>query len=292
MYKREIGEIIATIRRQFDPEESEILANFDSYAAEAAFAFVLFESSLEQLDGESKILEIGAGMMLLSVILANRGYKVTALEPIGPGFSHFDKMQELVLGWAEENRCSPEILRCSAEELTAGPKYELVISSNVMEHVRNVELVIKASESVLTDRGSVHFVCPNYSFPYEPHFHMVTLFTKRLTGRLRRKTLETSSLPDASGIWESLNWITLRSVSKICVELGFKPHFRRSAFLHYLERALKDKSFQARKGGLVVSLIRFCHQLGILKLIVNITPLFIVPVIDCQIKKKIDQQKT
>ena len=65
-------------------------------------------------------------------------FAVTALEPIGKGFSHFVRMQELVLERARALGCMPRILNQSAEQLAEPDGFDFAFSVNVMEHVQDV----------------------------------------------------------------------------------------------------------------------------------------------------------
>jgi len=52
---------------------------------------------------------------------------------------------------------------------------DLIICHTVIEHVRDVPLVIKEFSRLLTDRGVVHLDAPNYIWPYEPHLQVWTI---------------------------------------------------------------------------------------------------------------------
>jgi hypothetical protein len=94
--------------------------------------------SLNRLAPGAAILEVGAGLMLLSCQLAKEGFRVAALEPVGEGFSSFSELQKLVLAYAEKQRIAPGVLPIPVERLDQEGKYDLAYSINVMEHVGNV----------------------------------------------------------------------------------------------------------------------------------------------------------
>eukprot|EP00494_Astrolonche_serrata_P011852 UN11950 len=56
-----------------------------------------------------------------------------------------------------------------------------------MEHVDDVDQVIRNVADSLRHGGTYRFTCPNYFFPYEPHFNIPTLLSKNLTEKLLPK---------------------------------------------------------------------------------------------------------
>ena len=48
-------------------------------------------------------------------------------------------------------------------------QFDLIICHTVIEHVINVDSVIKEMSRVLKPKGVVHLEAPNYNWPYEPH---------------------------------------------------------------------------------------------------------------------------
>ena len=111
-------------------------------------------------------------MLLLSCALQSAGYQLSAVEPAGIGFSHIDRLREIVLGYATDRGCRPELLSIKAEQIVADAEFDFAFSMNVMEHVDDVPLVLRRIVSALRPGAAYRFVCPNYRFPYEPHFDM------------------------------------------------------------------------------------------------------------------------
>ena len=107
--------MISDIRDNVQAEDHTLLEIFDIYAQEARFSRFVFDSDIKELNPGSSILEVGAGMLLLSCQLQKEGFNVVALEPLGEGFSHFTKLQRLVKNYACEHKVEPHYLGCSAE---------------------------------------------------------------------------------------------------------------------------------------------------------------------------------
>jgi len=172
---------LADVRCFFTEFNPELLALFEIYSNEAVFGRKHIDNDLSQMRTGSRIIEIGAGSLLLSCQLVREGFDVTALEPVGKGFSHFNQMREVVLECAKTLGCCPSILNMPAEELNVSNYFDYAFSINVMEHVSDVECVIRNVGKSLTLGSCYRFTCPNYFFPYEPHFNFLTLISKELT---------------------------------------------------------------------------------------------------------------
>lgn len=274
------------LRVCLNESEPALLDIFETYAAEAKFGRSFINADLRNLEKSAHILEVGAGSMILSCQLVIEGYKVTALEPTGEGFSHFSKLRSFVLAQATKLACAPELLLIPAEELVEKNLYDFAFSINVMEHVDNVESVIYSVFESLKPSGTYHFTCPNYSFPYEPHFNIPTFFNKKLTEYILRKNIHNNQkMPDPIGTWHSLNWISVTELRKIA-----KRHKKLSIQFNWkiLEEALiriqTDDEFASRRSvfiRLFVKLIVFTklHKLS------QYLPTLAQPIIDCKILK-------
>lgn len=277
---------LAEVRLQFINGAPELLPLFDTYAAEALFGRRFIDSDLGGLRPGAKVLEVGAGSLLLSCQLMREGFDATALEPSGEGFSHFDQMRQMVVDKARGQGCCPKILNLPAERLDAVKCFDFAFSVNVMEHVNDVARVLESVGNSLKVGASYRFTCPNYIFPYEPHFNIPTLFSKQLTGKfLRRKIFESQRVPDPSGTWKSLNWINVLKVGGCIRRLsGFSVTFNRAMLVSTLERVTSDPEFAARRS---LSMRRFISCLVRFRIhsIIRFIPALLQPIIDCRMQK-------
>lgn len=276
--------LISDIRASVLKEDDALAESFDIYAQEARFSRYVFDSDIKKLKPGASILEVGAGMLLLSCQLKKEGFDVTALEPLGDGFSHFAHLQRLVKIYATESQIEPIYLECGAEDINKINEFDYAFSSNVMEHVENVSEVLEKVFLSLKPNSIYRFICPNYAFPYEPHFNMPTLGGKKLTERFMWRRIESDTkLPDPVGTWRSLNWITPKMVRRICHNKpGLTAQFNSDIFIKYLERSLNDPLFQKRRGEGLSVFLRLLSSVGIFK-IVNLVPIQWLPVMDCSI---------
>jgi SAM-dependent methyltransferase len=221
--------------------------------------------------------------------LKREGFDITALEPTSDGFSHFAQMRRLILNEARSRGCCPAILDIPAEQLDRADCFDYAFSINVMEHVDDVANVLRSVGGSLKSGASYRFTCPNYLFPYEPHFNIPTLFSKQLTERvLKQKIFSSKRVPDPYGTWKSLNWINVSQIRRHVRRLpGFQITFGRSLLASTLERIISDQAFSARRSPNVRRLLssvvrlRLHHFLGAI-------PALLQPIIDCRLKKTID----
>lgn len=264
----------------------DLLSLFDTYAAEAVFGRDYISADTALLKPGARIIEVGAGAFLLSCQLAREGFEVTALEPTGSGFSHFEQLRQLVRSRAEAMGCLPRVVDLPAEAFTEKNRYDFAFSVNVMEHVNDVPRVMANIADSLAAGASYRFTCPNYLFPYEPHFNIPTLFSKKLTEKvLHSRIFESKSMPDPAGMWQSLNWIDVLQVRRVAQGLaGISATFNLSLLVSTLERVAVDQDFASRRSPAVRSILLLLVRLR-LHQIFRFVPAMFQPIMDCRLKK-------
>lgn len=282
---------LAGVRARFVVAAPDLLPLFEIYADEAAFGRRYIAEDLARLPSGAMVLEIGAGSMLLSCQLAREGFDVTGLEPTGFGFSHFDRMRELILECARIDICMPRVLDATAEALTVSNRFDYAFSVNVMEHVGDVECALVNVGRSLKVGAHYRFTCPNYLFPYEPHFNIPTFFSKQLTERLLRKKIYGHAMLDPAGVWASLNWISVVCLQRMARRMrGLKITFSTSFFVATLERVASDPGFAQRRSPFTRNAILFLVRLRLHQLF-RLMPAFLQPVMDCRVEKLFDKDK-
>lgn len=264
-----------------------MLPILDMYEGEARFGRQYITADLAQLAAGATVLEVGAGSLLLSCQLVREGFKVTALEPVGDGFSHFERMRELILERAKALDCVPHMLNQRAENLSIKDYFDFAFSVNVMEHVNDVKTVIVNIGASLRPSANYRFTCPNYLFPYEPHFNLPIFFSKKMTKSLfNNKIVGRVGLQDPIGTWKSLNWITVWQVNAIVRQIPeLKVAFNRKFLVLTLERIGFDKEFALRRSKWVRSFILVLIKLRMHHLVAFI-PIAFQPIIDCTVTKE------
>ena len=278
--------MLAELRHFVQIEAPHLESLFDVFANEARFGWGWLQEDLKTLSKEANVLEVGAGLMLLSCQLVREGFKVTAVEPFGEGFSLFSSLQLLVLKYATEKGCLPTIISLPIEALNLGNAFHFAYSVNVMEHVGDVSLAIRNIAHALIPGASYRFICANYSFPYEPHFDIPTLFSKSWTQQAFAKTIASNTrVGDPQAVWNSLNWISVRSVTKTVRSIpGLTAHFNRTILQDTLLRVGTDPIFSARRSPLLRKLIAVAILFRLHRLSVLLPPVA-QPLMDCKITR-------
>lgn len=284
--KTAIESWLGLVRSKFIDTSPALLSLFDLCAAEAVFGRRYIEPNLACVRPGGSVLEVGAGTFLLSCYLMKEGFDVTALEPVGDGFSHFDQIRQFVLDYAHSQGCCPNILDQPAESLGVTDHYDYAFSINVMEHVNDVAIVLKKVGKSLAIGASYRFICPNYLFPYEPHFNIPTMFSKQLTERMfGQRILASRTVPDPAGTWKSLNWINVVQIKMIVRRLsGLKVSFNRSMLASAIERIALDAEFAKRRSPTIRSLILSLVHLR-LHFLFRLIPAAMQPIMDCNIER-------
>jgi SAM-dependent methyltransferase len=275
------------VRRSVLRDAPHLERSFDVFAQEARAARAWLAPSLERLAPGAEVLEVGAGLMLLSCQLAKEGFAVTALEPIGQGFSSFSELQRIVLAQARAQGIAPVVLPVPVEQLERESAFDFAYSMNVMEHVADFASALAAIGRALRPGREYRFTCANYLFPYEPHFDIPIVLSKSLTEKLfRRRIHGNSRVEDAAGVWKSLNWISVPKVARAVRGLPeVSVSFNRTMFETVLLRVRDDREFAARRSPLIRSLVRGAVGLGLHRLVRWIPP-SMQPVMDCSMKRR------
>ena len=232
---------------------------------------------LDLLEGidlwRKRILEIGCGMGLTSLILHRHGLDVMSIEP---GSGGFDLNAQIGLCIRERLEINDmRILDLEAEALRPDQhgRFDLAFSVNVLEHIRDLEGAIAAMCRVLMPGGLMRHTCPNYTVPYEPHFGILLVpFVPAVTSWFMPKVRRTE-------LWASLNFVTLRRIERAFRSNGLACRFDRGTMYRAFTRLEHDQSFRARQGGnLVVGLAHvILRRSGLLRLLSALPPRLATP---------------
>jgi 2-polyprenyl-3-methyl-5-hydroxy-6-metoxy-1,4-benzoquinol methylase len=240
------------------------------YTAEIASGFNVLAGA--ELTGK-RILEVGAGIGVLSIALAQDGHNITALEPGSNGFDLNARVGAAVREWLAADDLP--ILDIEADRLEPARygKFDLIFSINVLEHIPDLAAAISAMESVLAPNGVMVHLCPNYTVPYEPHFGIPLVpLAPRVTGGL---------VPgiDKHPAWPSINFITHAEVRRLATRFGLLVTFRRGLMYDAFVRLDTDPEFGARHTGVVQRIYRLLKATRILGLLRHVPPALATPMI-------------
>ncbi len=240
----------------------ELLRNYLQVSiGEARFSLELI---LEHLGKNKRILEVGSGLGITSGFLSSQGFKITSLDPGGQGFNqwtNFAKKLRDVFALTDSH------LSLSAEQLDplVHGYFDLIFSNNVLEHVSDVEKTLTNLHNSLAPGGIMIHNCPNYTFPYEPHFGIPLVPC--------RPNLTSYFLPEKishTDLWKSINFITARQVRQLADQLKANLTFTPGTILKSLQRLEPDKHFRSRHPYLT-AISKYCRQ-GLMKTIISAIP--------------------
>jgi len=284
----ETMDFLEQLSLEVDPDAlpNSLQAAWNTYLSEAKWGWYLISAEIDGFKDDSKILEIGAGPQILSAQVASKGLKLTSIEPASQGFSVMESLGEIVRSFSSNEQISYEFFRTTGENFFRQNEFDYAFSINVMEHVSEIDSVLTNVFISLKPGGRYHFICPNYAFPYEPHFNSMTFVNKRLTDALvRPKVVRKSKHHDPLGLWNSLNWISHRSIANwASSQSDCEVVFSRRALKLYITRAIEDEVFQDRHP-LLSKLTRALRPVVFSGL--SITPMRFLPILDVSIIKKV-----
>jgi SAM-dependent methyltransferase len=281
-----VEDFLARVRQNLDAQAPHLRPLFDVMAGEARFARAWLDEDLKRLPEAAPILELGGGVFLLACQLSREGFAVTAIEPTGVGFGAFEELGAAVLAVAAGDGVVPTIVRCKAEEFRSDAQFQLAFSVNVMEHVEAPDVAIERVSASLSPGGSYRFLCPNYVFPYEPHFNIPTFGSKALTERVFRRRIEaTTTIGDPIGVWKSLNWITVPQVRRMAAaDASLAIAFQRCTLVSMIERVVGDVEFAKRRAPWMVTAIKALSATRLLRL-ASLIPATCQPLMDVRLTK-------
>jgi 2-polyprenyl-3-methyl-5-hydroxy-6-metoxy-1,4-benzoquinol methylase len=223
-----------------------------------------------QLARESEILEVGAGFGLASICLAMMGFNVVALEPGGIGF---ELNRSATNAFARSCAVQINHVAASAEDIDFGTlgKFDLVVSNNVLEHIPDFKKALTNLNSALKPGGIMIHSCPNYMFPFEPHFGIPLIpFVPRLTRLILPKSVKTS------GLWDSLNFITQSQVKKNAHANGMSCTFKPGTMSKSINRVNRDPQF-AKRHQTIARLVKLRFVYVLLVRLFSLPPRFATP---------------
>jgi len=102
-----------------------------------------------------KILDIGCGAGMVSEALAKKGADVTGIDPSQMNI-------KIALQHAKEEGLKVNYINCLADKIISdGIKYDAVLNTEVIEHVKNQDLLIKQTAQCVKENGLVIFATIN-----------------------------------------------------------------------------------------------------------------------------------
>lgn len=254
-----------------DPEIADNLfdSGTQSHAEkQAAFRTLLQEAEQtlglieEYLSKDSILLEIGGGVGLTYGYLKHLGYEITSIEPSFRGFGNRYRAGQKIL--AMMNLSQDGWLNYSTAELgRIDSKFDLIFSHFVIEHIPEIDQAFEKMLERLKPGGVLRHICPNYAFPFEPHYNILLVpFFPKLTEKFKQNL-------QSEPVWRDLNFLTYSRIRKIARKHRLAVSFDKNLPYLFLKRFDEDPRFKARKASLYA-----CYRLMKLTGLLNLAKLF------------------
>ena len=262
----DVERVSTSIAQATNTDRGEAERNLRMYVAEARVALEVVEPHLRP---GMRVLEIGSGIGIFAAFLHQEGFDIVELEPVGLGFD-FIAAARTALATGE----GPLHLDFPVEEIRAGEqgRFDLGYSLNVLEHVEDWRTALDAICGVLAPTGQLVASCPNYALPYEPHFGIPLVpFRPALTSRL------VSDDTSSSDLWQSLNWITHRQLSRWARDRPATVSFERALLTRVSDRLNDDAEFRKRHGGLLRGIARILRVTRLDRVLAALPPAMVTP---------------
>ena len=238
----------------------------EQHCAEAEFGHKYILNAVRGLSIKSRVLEVGSGSGLLLSRLSREFAEIdfTGLEPMGDGFTYKPIMYDFIDGLP-----NVVIKPVGYESLSSSDKFDLIFLVNVFEHLPDWKDFMKVVKRSLNPGGRCIILCPNYSFPYEPHFRLPIFLNKSLTrGVFGKSILSYERREEAEGLWKSLNFVKLRHVKTKAKSLDLEIDTQKDILADMITRLDSDPEFANRQGLLKLP-ISFLQKLGVIKFVLN-----------------------
>tara|TARA_B100001121_G_scaffold90961_1_gene80635 strand:- start:7537 stop:8355 length:819 start_codon:yes stop_codon:yes gene_type:complete len=256
--------------------------NAKTWVNEANFALEHITSPIKQLPNNSNVLEIGSGSGILLSFLKKSFPNINfiGIEPLGDDFITLKDFHQNLLNLEDS------LIITSFENFSSSQKFDFIFLINVFEHLDNWKDFYKFLNSRLSDRGKCLILCPNYSFPFETHFNIPILITKKMTYKLFKKYIDNFERENnAFGLWNSLNFITYARLIKFSKINNLQVFTHNDITVNLVNRLDYDSEFKSRNP-LLGSIAKILRAIGVLNLIKLKIFRYIDPYIKVELSKK------
>lgn len=245
----------------------EKFENLTPYIEEAKFGFSHLRKPISLLDCNANVLEVGCGSgILLSMFVEEfPEHNFSGIEPFGDGFSDLKVLNSAV------RQTGVELNIEGYEHHQAQLKYDFIYCVNVFEHVDDWRHFLSWAANNLSEGGEFFVLCPNYGFPYEPHFRIPKIVSKKFTYKVFENYIQNYEQENQClGLWDSLNFVKKSEINAYCreknSELNVVMRDDISIINDMIERLSKDADFRRRQN-VIGKVARILSAIGVLDLI-------------------------
>ncbi len=123
-----------------------------------------------------KIIDLGTGYGHVSLPLLKLGYKVTCVDMNAKLLNNF-KIFTDKLGIPRRNI---KLMKSSIENLKTTKKYDVVLLTEVLEHVNNPDIILRKAHQLLKEKGLFILSIPNGYGSYELFFDLPLIYLRKI----------------------------------------------------------------------------------------------------------------
>ncbi len=239
----------------------------DFVLADVVFGFSEVSDFLKKRN-ISSVLEIGSGTgILLNELKEN--FPDIQFSGIDPNVSGFHNLKTII-SKLNEDGYNIKVESTGVEKYSSDKKFDLIFSINVFEHVDDqIQYLLKTHE-LLNKNGLNVILCPNYDFPYEPHFVIPIIINKKITKFIFNSKIENfEKKENEHGLWDGLSFLGRKKIEKILKNHNYTYFLDDTIKARMLNRLNSDRAFKKRQG-IAGTLAKISRFLMIDKLIFNI----------------------
>ena len=220
--------------------------NFCNFVlTDVMFGFPEIYSILKKNNKIKSVLEIGSGtgILLNELKFFFPHIEFKGVDPNESGYYRYKEVYDSLEGRKFE------IENVQIEKFSSNNKFDLIFSINVFEHVRDWMKYIEQTNVLLKENGMNVIFCPNYDFPYEPHFVLPIIINKKITQFFFNKKIKKSEIKtNEIGLWKGLHLTGKREIKKFLIKKKYNYVFDYSIKDRMIERILNDQELRRRQG--------------------------------------------
>lgn len=216
----------------------KLYGDFDTYfnSFEATYTEII-----EHIKPSDTILDVGCGPGIMIDYLDRQGYEINGFD----NFLYNPDSELIVESFGKESI----IKNCEIKNYIFEKSYDVIVISNVVEHLDDWEKCLDILDQHLNQNGRIILMLPNYSFPFEVHFMIPIIISKSLTYSLFKKSISIfEDKYSRHGLWDSLNFIKPNQISRFYTKRGYTIFFDKKYMIKFIRRSisrshLKDSVF-------------------------------------------------
>jgi SAM-dependent methyltransferase len=237
----------------------------DSFIRSANYGYNAIDKHISGLKENSIILEVGGGALILSAQLSKKYplLKFITIEPHSPGFEKFNNLSRFLV---KKYNLNVHFGEYKTFQLPDHKKFDLIFSVDVLEHLDEYELFLSWCKKHLKNTGQLVTVFPNFGFPFDYHFRIPLLINKKITGYFFKQKIARDELKNnCKGLWNSLNFITVKKLKLTLKNLGFEVTTSTLAYDYMCGQLLTDDGI-IKRNNFIARIAKIAQFIGVLRI--------------------------